>query len=278
MHDRLILLAKNRKFLLCSIVCLVIIALGVVGPLLVGSPTDFVGKAYEHPSFKFLLGTDNLGRDVFAQLLTGLRNSLWVGLLVGLMAISIGILLGGLGGYKGGLTDEGANVFTNIFLILPQIPIFIVVAALLEERSLVTVALIIGFFSWPWVARCVRSQILSLKERDFVKIARVSGKGDFTILAKEILPNMLAYVFMSLVIVIGGAIVAEAGISVLGLGPSRGTTLGMVLYQAIKYGAITRGAWWWFVPPGVIITLFTGTLIMISSVIDDVLNPKVREM
>ena len=276
MPSRMELLAKNRKFQSCSVIVIGIVMLGVIGPFVTRDPSEGAGGRYEPPSFKFLLGTDMAGRDIFAQLCVAIRDSLWVGIIAGLSSLIIAILIGGFLAYKRGLVDEGANLVTNIFLVLPELVILIIIAALLEGRSLVVVGILIGLFSWPWMARSIRSQILSLRERKFVDLARISGKSDLSIVVKEILPNMLAYVFLVFIIGIGSAIVVEAGISVIGLGPTTGFTLGKMLQWAISWEAIPQGIWWYFVPPGLILVILTGTLVMITAVIDDVLNPKVR--
>jgi len=274
--SRMELLVKNRKFQICSAIVIGIVMLGVIGPFVTRSPSEGVGGRYEPPSFEYLLGTDMAGRDIFAQLCVAIRDSLWVGIIAGFSSLIIAILIGGLLSYKKGLVDEGANLVTNIFLVLPELVILIIIAALLGYRSLEIVGILIGLFSWPWMARSIRSQILSLRERKFVDLARISGKSDLSMVVKEILPNMLAYVFLVLIIGIGSAIVVEAGISVIGLGPTIGFTLGKMLQWAISWEAIPQGIWWYFVPPGLILVILTGTLVMITAVIDDVLNPKVR--
>jgi peptide/nickel transport system permease protein len=271
------LLAKNRKFQICSVIVIGITMLGVIGPFVTRDPSKIgAGGIYEPPSLAFLLGTDMAGRDVFAQLCVAIRDSLWVGIIAGFSSLGIAILLGGVLAYKKGLIDEGANFVTNVFLVLPELVILIIIAALLQGRSLVVVGILIGLFSWPWMARSIRSQILSLRERRFVDLARISGKSDLSIVVKEILPNMLAYVFLVLIIGVSSAVVVEAGISVIGLGPTEGFTLGMMLEWAISWNAPLAGKWWYFIPAGLILVILTGTLIMITAVIDDVLNPKVR--
>jgi peptide/nickel transport system permease protein len=270
------LLARNRKFQICFSIILAIVALGIIGPFVTRDPSEYAGGIYEPPSLRFLLGTDMAGRDVFAQLCVAIRDSLFVGVVAGSLALGIAVLMGGVLSYQKGLINEGANLVTNIFLVLPMLVILIVVAALFEGRNLLTVGILIALFSWPWMARNIRSQVLSLKERKFVDLARISGKGNFTIVVKEILPNMLAYVFLLFVMATGWAVVMESSISVIGLGPTRGFTLGKMLQLVIQWGALRRGIWWYFMPPGAFIVLFTGTLIVLTSVIDDVLNPKVR--
>lgn len=274
MVSRIELLAKNTRFQVVVTVLIFIIAVGVIGPLFTMDPREYTGGRYEPPSWDHKLGTDSFCCDVWAQLIYGIRHSLGVGFVAGLIALMIAFVMGGIGAYKGGLADEGFNLFTNVFLTLPVIPILIILSVLFEYRSLYLVAFIIAITMWPGSARAIRSQVLSLKEREFVSLARVSGKGGPRILFGEIFPNMLAYIFISFCGMVGGAIIAEAGISLIGLGPTKITTLGTMLHWAIMNEALYIGAWWWFVPAGLFLILFTGSLIMIGSMIDDVLNPK----
>jgi peptide/nickel transport system permease protein len=278
MSGRVALLLKNRKFQFFLGIAIVIALLGVIGPAFVRDPLEIAGKVYEHPSSKFLLGTDMAGRDVFAQLCHAVHDSLIVGIIAGFLAVGIAILIGAILAYKGGAIDESANVITNVFLVLPQLTILIVVASLLGKRSLILVSVLIGLFNWPWMARSIRSQLLTLKERKFIDLAKISGKSSFAIVVKEILPNMLAYIFLVLIIGISSAIVMESGISVIGLGPTEGFTLGKMLDLVIRHEAAQQGKWWYFVPPGLVLVVFTSSLIMITAVIDDVLNPRTREM
>ena len=239
-------------------------------------PYDYTGGRYEPPSSQHILGTDILGRDVWAQLIVGIRNSLMVGFLAGAIGLLIAFLVGGFGGYIGGLLDEGINTITNVFIVLPTIPILIILSATLKQRSLLTVAGFIAIIIWSGGARSLRAQVLSLKERDFVRLARISGKSTLDIIFREIFPNMLSYVFISFCGMFGGAVMAEAGISMIGLGPTTIETLGSMLHWSIMNQAIHMGVWWWFIPPGIVLISFTGALFAMGSVIDDVLNPKLR--
>jgi peptide/nickel transport system permease protein len=270
------MLAKNRIFQLCLGVVLLIVAVGVIGPYLTLNPNIKTGHRYEPPSSAHILGCDVFGQDVLAQLVTGIRNSLMVGFLAGSIGLLIAFAVGGFSAYIGGLTDETVNTFTNVFLVLPVIPILIILSASLKERSLFTVAGFIGLIIWAGAARSLRSQVLSLKERDFVNLARISGKNTTGIIFKEIFPNMLSYVFISFCGMFGGAIMAEAGISLIGLGPTTVATLGNMLHWSIATQSIHIGVWWWFIPPGIVLISFTGALLAMGSVIDDVLNPKLR--
>lgn len=274
MVSRIELLAKNTRFQVVVTVLVFIIAVGIIGPLFTMDPREYTGGRYEPPSWEHKLGTDAFCCDVWAQLIYGIRHSLGVGFVAGLIALMIVFVMGGIGAYKGGLADEGFNLFTNVFLTLPVIPILIILSVLFEYRSLYLVAFIIAITMWPGSARAIRSQVLSLKEREFVDLARVSGKGGPRILFGEIFPNMLAYIFISFCGMVGGAIIAEAGISLIGLGPTTITTLGTMLHWSIMNEAVLIGAWWWFVPAGLFLIFFTGSLIMMGSMIDDVLNPK----
>lgn len=280
MPGRLELLANNSGFGIALGVVIFIILLGVIGPFFTLNPDDWNpphgGKRYEEPSWDHKLGTDSFGYDVWAQTIYGIRHSLMVGVIAGLVGLIIAFLMGGIGGYSGGLFDEGLNIVSNVFLTLPMIPILIVLAVFFERRSLLLVAFIIAILIWPGAARAIRSQVLSLKERNFVDLAKITGKGSSSILFIEIFPNMFAYIFIQFCTMLGGAIVMEAGISLIGLGPTNVVTLGSMLHWSIANQAIHMSVWWWFLPPGIIVLFFTGSMIMMGSVIDDVLNPKLR--
>jgi peptide/nickel transport system permease protein len=256
--------------------------IGIVGPFFTGDPgethrtEDGIPRIWEPPSSEFLLGTDKAGRDVFSQLCVGIGNSLYVGVIAGVLATLLGVLMGGFFAYKRGLIDETANLVANIFLVVPQLVVLIVIASILGGRSMFTLAVLIALFNWAWMARSIRSQVLSLRERKFVDLARISGERDFSIVVKEIMPNMLAYVFLCLIIGISSAVTVEAGLSMIGLGPTTAFTVGKMLYWAVSWETIRTGMWWYFIPPGALLVTFTGSLLMITAVIDDVLNPKVR--
>ncbi|KXB00966.1 hypothetical protein AKJ41_03265 [candidate division MSBL1 archaeon SCGC-AAA259O05] len=275
MGKRTELLLKNTKFKIAMAAIAIIIILSIVGPFLTPDPMESQTARYGEPSFDHPLGTDLFGRDVLAQVMMGLRNSLKVGFIAGLLAVGIGVVVGGISGYIGGLFDEGSNLFINIFLTIPVIPVLVILAVVFEQRSIFIVAGLIGALLWPGIARAVRSQVLSLKERKFVDLARISGKEDARIIFGEIFPNMLAYIFIQFCSALGTAIVMEAGITMIGLG-SGDITLGLMLYWAVSNQAPHMGVWWWFVPPGIIITLFTGTLVFLGSIMDKVLNPRLR--
>jgi peptide/nickel transport system permease protein len=268
------MLAKNTRFQIALGIVIFLTFLGVLGPFFTMNPDKYTGKKFEEPSWDHKLGCDIFGYDVWSRLVYAIRHSLGVGFTAGLIALVIAFMMGGVGAYRGGLVDEGTNLLSNVFLTIPVVPVLIVISVLFGQRSLYLVAAIISIIAWPGAARALRSQVLSLKEREFVNLARVTGKGNARILFGEIFPNMLAYVFIQFVGMVGSAIVMEAGISLIGLGPTDVVTLGNMLHWAIQNQGVFMGIWWWFVPPGLVIVMYTGSLIMIGSVIDDVLNPK----
>ena len=276
--SRIDLLMKNRRFQFFMGIVVLIILTGIIGPFFTADPRERVGKRYEPPSSEHILGTDAFGRDVLAQMVYGIRNSIMIGFLAGLIGLLVGAMIGGLSGYISGIFDDVTNTIANIFLVLPTIPILIVLASILRERSIFLVAGIIAFTSWAGPARALRSQVLSLKTREFVNLARLSGKSKIDIVLREIFPNMLSYILITFCEVVGGAMISEAGISMLGLGPTTVTSLGSMLHWSFISQAPSMGAWWWFVPPGVVLVIFVGSLIMVASVIDDVFNPRLQKI
>lgn len=275
------LLLRSRKFIIGLVVVLAIVMFGIIAPMITRNPTrhnyNVIAKP---PSSDYLLGTDNVGRDVFAYLCMASRNSLLVGVLVGAVGTLFAILFGALGAFKGGFVDEITNFVTNVVIVFPVLPLLIVVSALLGSggRSLLMVGLMIALTSWPWAARSIRSQVLSLKEREFVNLARMSGMKDRTTVVTEVLPNMLAYIIMVFVILAGGGILAEAGISLIGIGPSNSVTLGQMLYWAMNETVYTHwyDIWWWFFPPGLIITLFLSAVFFMHAGMNELFNPRLR--
>ncbi|MFX0063195.1 MAG: ABC transporter permease [Candidatus Hermodarchaeota archaeon] len=275
---------SNRLFMVALAVFFLIIAFGLIGPFITRHPLDEVRgedgrRLIRHPpTLELPLGTDDFGFDVFAQLAHAVGNSLFVGFFAGSIVVLIAVSIGAFGTFRGGYLEEALMLITNIVIVLPVFPILLVLAAYLDERSLLLVGLIIAGISWPWAARGIRSQVLSLKERDFVRLARVSGMRDINIAFQEILPNMFAYILLVMAIATGGAIVAEAGISMLGLGPDpqQYVTLGTMLYWAIQNETIRSGFWWLYLPPGLIITFFWMALYIIHANMDEVFNPRLR--
>jgi len=263
-------------------VVLAIILFGAIGSMLTRDPLQYSSHYVEPPSSSFLLGTGNFGEDVLAQLCTGSRNSLMIGAVAGGFATLIAVLVGGIGPYKGGLVDETSNALTNVVMVFPMLPLLILLAAILESRSMFLVAGLIGATSWPWAARSIRSQVLTLKERGYIDIARMSGMKDRKIVVTEIMPNMLAYIIVVFVVSLSIAVLTEAGLSMIGLGPDPSTnvTLGSMLYWVLNgtHVALPWTLWWCFIPPGLILTVFLVAVFVMHSGMDEVFNPRLRRV
>ncbi|MFX1254713.1 MAG: ABC transporter permease [Promethearchaeota archaeon] len=276
-------LFKRPSFVIGAVVVLSIILFGLLGPFVTRNPYEKVrdeeGRLLinQPPGVYALLGTDQQSQDFLANLAQGTFNSLLVGLFAGLITLFIAVLIGGIAAFKGSWFDEIGMLITNIVLVFPVLPSLLVVSAYLEQRSLELVILFIGAISWPWAARAVRGQILSLKERDFVNLARVTGIGDLRIALFEVIPHVLAYLALVLTIASGAAILTEAGISIIGLGPTRVITLGVLLQYAIEYETIRLGYYWLFVSPGLVLTALMFFLYIIQSNMDAIFNPRLRE-
>jgi len=237
-----------------------------------------VGLAYMAPSGEHWLGTDHLGLDMVSRLVSGLRSSLYVGFLAGIVATIVGTLIGVYGGYKGGLLDDLLTAFTNLFLVIPQLILLILLSASLQEgRSRTLIALIIGLTGWTWSARAVRAQASSLRSRDHVSLARVNGYSTLGIVVLHILPYLLSYVFMVFILQTAIAILSEATISLLGLGPYDSVSLGTILNDAIKSEALLDGAWWAFFPPMILVTVIAFSLYVVNTAMEGVFNPRLRK-
>ncbi len=212
---------------------------GAVGEL-PRSPAH-VGWHVRGPIREHWLGTDNFGRDVFTQLLYGTRTSLYVGAIAGLVATAIGVAVGALAGYRGGWLDEMLMGLTNVFITIPSIVILILVSVSLRTRTATIMGLVIGLTSWPWTARVVRAQTTSLKTREHMDVARLSGLSTPRIILFEILPFMFSYIFMAFILQFFGGLMSEATLSMLGLGPFQTVSLGVMLQWALLWEAVSGG-------------------------------------
>jgi peptide/nickel transport system permease protein len=270
---------RNRKLVIGLGVVLLFLVVAIVGPLLTEhGPNEYVGPPAQRPSARFWFGTTMFGQDVFAQFTHGLRSTFLVGVLGGGLAAVIGMLIGFSAGYRGGLVDEVLNMVTNVVLVIPTLAVLLVIAAYLRVRGVVPEALFIGLFSWPWVARAIRAQTFSLRSREFVDLARLSGLSGPKIVLKEVAPNMSSYLFMTFILLFGGAVLIAATLDFIGLGPTEGISLGLMMNNAVLWSALPLGMWWWFVPPGLGITIIVGALYIMNVGLDEVFNPKLREM
>ncbi len=273
-------LLKEPAFVFGAGLFILTIMIALIGYFFVDQSVlhDTIGGAYNPPSKGAILGTDHLGRDMLPLLIMGLRASLYVGFLSGIIATTLGTLLGVYAGYTDTWMDDLINMFTNLFMVVPYFVVLLLISASLEEgRSLNLIAIIIGLTTWPWTARSVRAQTSSLKSRDHIALARVNGSGTFKILMVHILPYLLSYVFMVFVIQLASGILGEATISMLGLGPVGGTSLGIILNEAKANSALIDGAWWAFIPAALLTTLIVFSLYTLNTSMEGVFNPRLRK-
>lgn len=269
---------RNWKLRIGLSVVLFFLVLGIIGPLLSDYPPwGYVGRPAQPPSTKHWLGTTIFGQDVFSQFVHGLLRPFFVGALGGGFATLIGTIIGFFSGYRGGKVDEFLNTLTNVMLVIPTIAVLLIIAAYIGLRSIFIQALFIGCTAWPWTARAVRAQTMSLRSREFVDLARISGMSSPKIIATEVAPNMLSYLVMVFILQFGGAILASTWLDFIGLGPTLAMSLGLMMNYAMLWGALPLGMWWWFVPPGLAIALIVGALYMTNVGLDEVFNPKLRE-
>ena len=267
------------RFKFSIVLLLAIVAFAVAGPYVFDKhdPKKIVGLLYDAPSANAWLGTDNFGRDVFTQLMHGTRSSLIIGVIAGAVATGIGVTIGTVAGFRGGLVEEALMGITNVIITLPSIVVLILLSIAVGSRSITTMALIIGVTSWPWTARAVRAQASSLRSREHVDVARMCGAGTASLIAWEIIPFMLSYVFLAFVLQMASGILQEAALSLLGLGPGGNTiSLGIMLYWSLLWESVRTGAWWAFVPPTILLTVIAFALLLLQSSLDEIFNPRLR--
>jgi peptide/nickel transport system permease protein len=247
---------RNRKLVIGLTVVLFFLGLAIVGPWLTDAdPFEFGYPLGESPSREHWLGTTAPGQDVFAQFVYGLRATFVVGALAGCVAAAIGMTVGFVAGYRGGVVDDILSMLTNVVLVE---------------------AVLIGVTSWPWAARAIRAQTFSLTSREFVSLARLTGRRGWKIIATEIAPNMSSYLVLVFILLFGSSILIAATLDFLGLGPSQVMSLGLMLNLAVSNAALQLGMWWWFIPPGLAITAVVGGLYVMNVGLDEVFNPKLR--
>ena len=274
-------LMKSPMFVVGIVIFVLSLLVAVFGPLFYNvdiNARDIVAGPYAPSSAEHLLGTDHLGRDYVSLLIAGLRSSLYVGLIAGIIATTIGVFIGLFGGFRGGWIDEVLNMGTNLFIVIPQFVILVLISSAVKEgRSLTLIGLIIGLTSWSWSARSVRAQASSLRSRDHIALAKMNGDGNLKILLKHVLPYLLSYVFMVFIMQVSSGILSEASISMIGLGPLDSTSLGIILNQAKDNGALSDSIWIAFLPATLVITLTVVALYLINTSMEGVFNPRLRK-
>jgi peptide/nickel transport system permease protein len=255
-----------------------LLLLGPAGSLLVDEAGVRLGAGgfAEPPSVAHPLGTDTTGRDILAMMVYGTAPTLQIGLLAGGIGTVVGVLLGLASGYYRGLVDTVIRGAADVMLTIPALAVLVVLAAFLQTRTVELMALVIAVFAWPWTARAVRSQTLTMREAGYVLIARLSGRNGPAIVLFELLPNLLPYVMATFVSAVSGSILAAVGLQLMGLGPITTPTLGLMLQDAFKYAAVVRGLWWWWGPPTLVLVLLFVGLFLVGSALDAIANPRLR--
>src|SRR4051812_15921809 len=253
--------------------------IAVIGPWIAPyDPSAISTDLLQPPSWHHLLGTTHIGQDIFSQVIVGTRGVLVVGLIAGVLATLIGMVVGVTAGFVGGAGDETLSALSNIFLVIPQLPLIIIIAGQLPSAGGVTVAAVIAVTGWAWGARVLRAQTLSLRRRDFVEASKANGESTWRIITAEILPNLTAIIASGFVATVVFAVLTQTTLAFIGIGDPNDWNWGTILYGAQNNQALSRGAWWWFVPAGLCIALVGMALTLINFGIDEFVNPRLRSV
>ena len=272
-------LINNNRMLTAGVITVIFVCFfGVVGSWFVDRERADVGagRPAQPPSTEFWLGTDQQGRDVFADLVYGTPGTLKIGLIAAVVGVGVGTILGFISGYFGGYIDNLIRFISDVFMTIPVLMILIVLASLLDVMSNTMLGLLIASFGWMGALRVTRAQVLTMRERAYVQVAKLNGVNDMEIIFKEMIPNLLPFIAASLVGASAGAVLASLGLSALGLGPQNEPSIGLTIFWVLHYGALIRELWWWFMPPIIVMVLLFMGLFMITAGLDRIANPRLR--
>ena len=272
------MLTMNKVGFLGLLGVLLFVLMSFVGPYIVPLDTQTkVDKIYQPPSWEFWLGTDSEGRDIFSQIVHGGKEVLMVAFLAGIMSTGIAVTLGALSALAGGWIDAAIMGLADIVLTIPHFPLLAVLAGLIKLENYVLLAFILAVLAWPSLARAIRAQVLSLRERDFVEAARALDLGTRHIILREILPNMVSYIVINLIFAMTSAIYAQVGLVFLGLVPFSGKNWGVMLSLAWTRGAIFyKNSLWYIMSPVAAIALFQLSLVSLTRLLEEIFNPRLR--
>jgi peptide/nickel transport system permease protein len=251
--------------------------LAVIGPWIAPyDPSQRGSELVRPPSGAHWFGTTHLGQDILSQVLVGTRSVIFVGLVAGVVATALSVLIGVTAGYLGGISDDGLSALSNVVLVIPALPLIIIITSTLQQGGDLIVALVIGFTSWAWGARVLRAQTLSLRRRDYVEAARASGESTWRIVGFEILPNLTAIIASNFVGTVIFAVMSEITLAFIGISGMSEWNWGTILFWAQGQQALAQGAWWWFVPAGLAIALLGTALSLVNFGIDEFVSPRLR--
>jgi ABC-type dipeptide/oligopeptide/nickel transport system permease subunit len=272
---------RSRSGLLGLAILLFFVLTAIFAPILAPyDPYKRVDRPILAPSSKYILGTNDIGQDIFSELIYGTRISLTIGFAAAFFTVIIGTIIGVVSGFLGGSVDEVLMRFTDVVMILPSIPLMILLMAIFGKQSFMIMILILSIMGWTGTARLVRSSTLSIKERIYVEAARAIGAGDGHIIAKHILPNVSPLIVATMIYAVAGAMMAEAGLAFLGLGDPSTKSWGMILHYAQTsggwYANMGYPAWWWIIPPGLCVALTVASLVLIGQAMEEIINPRLR--
>ncbi|MCK0149170.1 ABC transporter permease [Marivita sp. S6314] len=281
----------NPKLLWGLGLLLAIVALGLLGRIFWDPDLVFTGSAplklppvgfenlrRQEGIWDYPLGTDGGGRDMLAMIIVGAPNTLFVGLLASLIGMSIGIFLGFSAGFLGGRIDDTIRVLADVMITIPPLLILVVFQSAFGDVTLTMMALLIAGFVWQSPTRLIRAQVLSMKQSGYVQMAQLSGASTGHIMFREMLPNLVPYLFGSFIASVTTSIVTAVGLEVLGLGPQRIPTLGRTIYEAINAGALIQNLWWWWGIPTLLLAVIFIGLLLINLGLDEVSNPRLRKL
>lgn len=271
---------SNGKLAAGLTILIVLILFSALGPLYVdtGDAQPMSAPPDVSPTSEYPFGTDDQGRNLLAVAVVGLPLTLQVGLIAGAVALLIGTILGLTAGYVGGVVDVVIRGIADVLLTVPGLVVLITIAASIEGViSVELMALVVASLAWMWPTRTIRSQVLSLRERAYIQMAKLSGMKTHEIIFFEVMPNLLPYLAASFVGSVSAAILASIGLEALGLGPQNEPTLGMTVYWATTFNAVVRGLWWWLAMPIVLIVMLFISLFLISAGLDEIANPRLRK-
>jgi peptide/nickel transport system permease protein len=255
----------------------IFVLLAIIGPWIAPyDPSARSNALVQPPSAAHWFGTTHLGQDVFSQVMVGTRGVMFVGFLAGVIATILSVLIGVTSGYLGGAADESLSALSNVFLVIPALPLIIIVASSIPESGDLMVALVIGATSWAWGARVLRAQTLSLRRRDYIEAAKATGESTWRIVCFEIMPNLTAIIASGFVGTVIFAIMSEITLAFIGISSISEWNWGSILFWAQSQQALAQGAWWWFVPAGLAIALLGTALSLINFGIDEFVSPRLR--
>jgi peptide/nickel transport system permease protein len=259
----------------------VFVLAAIIGPLVAPYDPSFQNPApnlsLHAPYGAHLLGTTQSGQDVLSQLLMGIRLTLELALLVGVVATALSVIVGVTSAFLGGVWDEVLSLVSNVFLVIPALPLLIVVLGSLQTKGQTATILVLSLLGWPWGARVIRAQTLAIRNRDFIAAARETGEKTWRIIANEIVPNEVSLIAASFVNTVLYAIGASVALAFIGVANLNSWSLGTMFYWAQSQQALQLGAWWWFVPPGLAVALIGTGLVLLNTGIDELGNPRLRD-